>query len=195
MAFPILAALAVGTTAVNVFGKVKEGKNAKKQANQIADSQIEEAKNIDEQASIQEQNANRIKASATRIASSTKDVLKQTAKQQQAQRGEIRTAYAKAGVTNTGSASLTVEQQLEEDQMKLFNISDNAIFDIEQTLFEADQQMKQAGITRRQADQTRKQAGYTRKAGKQAYQSALWSAGGSILSGAGNIASMRSGGK
>lgn len=191
MVLPLV--LAAAATAVNVFGKVKEGKNAKKQANQIADSQIEEAKNIDEQASIQEQNANRIKASATRIASSTKDVLKQTAKQQQAQRGEIRTAYAKAGVTNTGSASLTVEQQLEEDQMKLFNISDNAIFDIEQTLFEADQQMKQAGITRKQADQARTQAGYTRKAGKQAYQSALWSAGGSILSGAGNIASMGKG--
>lgn len=193
MAFPILAALAVGSTAVSVFGKVKEGKNAKKQANQVADSQIEEAKNIDEQASIQEQNANRIKASAARIASSTKDILKQTAKQQQARRGEIRTAYAKAGVTNTGSASLTVEQQLEEDQMKLFNMSDNAIFDIEQTLFEADQQMKQAGITRRQAEQTRKQAGYTRKAGKDAYKSSLLSGFGGILSGAGNIASMGKG--
>jgi hypothetical protein len=188
MVLPLVGmALVAGSAAIGAFGKVQQGKNAKKQANQVADSQIEEAKNIDEQANIQEQNAERIKISATRIANNAKDTLQQTARALRANRGEMRKAYAKSGVTNTGSALLTVETQLEEDQMKLFNIGDNAMFDIEQTLFQAEQEKRQAGITRRQAQQTRTQAGYTRTAGKDAYKSSLWSAGGDLIGTAGNM--------
>lgn len=182
---PVSLTLIAGSTLTNVFGQLEQGRNAKKQANQQADAQLAQAQDLKDQALIQEQNANRVRASAVRVAKNATETVKQTKQAQEAYRGEIRTAYAKSGVTSTGSASMTIEDQLIQDNMKLFNISDTANFDIENALFEATNLNKQATITRRQSQQAIVQAGYTRKAGKDAYRSSLFNAAGTIFGSAG----------
>lgn len=182
---PISLTLLAGSTLTGVFGTLEKGRNAKRQANQEADSQLAQAQDLKDQASIQDQNANRIRASAVRITKNATETIQQTKLAQQAYRGEIRTAYSKAGVTSSGSATMTIEDQLIQDQIKLFNISDNAIFEADNAMFEASNLNKQANITKRQSQQAVKQAGYLRKAGKDAYRSSLFNAAGQIFGSAG----------
>lgn len=145
------------------------------------------AQDLRDQALIQDQNANNIRASAVRSAKNATETIQQTKKAQESYRGEMRSAYAKSGVTNTGSASMTIEDQLIQDKMKLMNLADNAVFDTNQMLFEANQLNKQSAITRRQAGQAVKQSKYTIQAGKDAYKSSIYNAVGQLFGGAGQI--------
>lgn len=178
----VLPLLAIAATAISAGNSIMGGVNARKNAKRQARIEEMQADDAILQAEIQDDNADRIKISASRIAKNAIETLRQTALSQTAYRGEMRTAYAKAGVTNTGSASLTIDEQLMQDEMKLFYTADNARFETEQALFESQQMSKQANITRRQADQMRLQATYTKKAGKDAFISSLFNAGGSVLS-------------
>ena len=70
---------------------------------------------------------------STQIKDQAKATLKQTARQQEARRGAMRTAYAKAGVKRTGTAKLTLDEQIYQDELMLNEIANNAIRSIKKT--------------------------------------------------------------
>lgn len=177
--------MVAGSTITGVFGSLQQGIIAKKNARQEANNQLAIAQDLRDQALIQDQNSNTMRASAVRTAKNATETIKQTQNAQESYRGEIRTAYSKSGVTATGSANMTIEDQLIQDKMKLMNLSDNAIFDTNQILFEANQLNRQSDITRRQAGQAVKQSQYYIKAGKDAYKSSQLNALGQIFGSAG----------
>lgn len=67
------------------------------------------------------------------ISEAAQKTLEQTARQQTARRGAQRTAYAKAGVTMRGSAKLTLDEQIYQDELMLNEIADDAIKKIRRT--------------------------------------------------------------
>lgn len=67
------------------------------------------------------------------ISDTAQENLRDTALQQKSYRGAMRTAYAKAGVTQKGTPRLSLNEQIIQDELKLSVIEADAIRNIKKT--------------------------------------------------------------
>lgn len=67
---------------------------------------------------------------AGQIADTAKENLRDTARQQKTYRGSMRTAYAKAGVTQKGTPEMALDEQMLQDEMALSVIEMDAVQNI-----------------------------------------------------------------